>query len=430
MEKHLLSKSTFIKGYHCLKSLYLHKKRPFLRDRLTAEQLAKFRRGHQIGDLAQQLFPNGIDVSPKSPSQYQKSAIRTQELIANGQEVIYEATFQFEKVLVMLDILVKTPQGWEAYEVKSSKSLSETYFTDAALQYWVISHSGLALQKFSLIYVNENYRLEKELDLNSYFITQDVSKEVQEKSIFIGEKIKEEKEMLQEAHSPKTSVGNHCFSPYKCDFVGFCWKKINPKPYLPKSLNTKESPISIKKDRLAISFIFGEQALPLCPGDKAYQTNCIGYKLGEEKAVIIGESCEEKAKFVHEFFQNIPQNTFFITDNALALENWIHDLIPAFPSYKKSAERLLENTQGIIDDLESAQIFTRKERHLYPLAYLAKELLKDNSLSKSPINSDLLAQRLFLKIEKDLFSDISPETAQLQAYLEEKVGIIKNFTML
>lgn len=66
MEKHILSKSTFIKGYHCLKSLYLYKNRIFLRDKITAEQRAKFKRGHEVGDLAQDLFPGGIDVSPKA----------------------------------------------------------------------------------------------------------------------------------------------------------------------------------------------------------------------------------------------------------------------------------------------------------------------------------------------------------------------------
>ncbi len=112
VEKHILSKSTFIKGHQCLKYLYLSKKRPFLRDKMTAEQRTKFKRGHAVGDLAQQLFPDGIDVSPKSPSQYQKAVEHTQTLIEQGQEVIYEATFQYDKVLVMLDILRKTPEGW------------------------------------------------------------------------------------------------------------------------------------------------------------------------------------------------------------------------------------------------------------------------------------------------------------------------------
>ena len=226
MEKHILSKSTFIKGYHCLKSLYLHKKRPFLRDKLTAEQLAKFKRGHHVGDLAQQLFPGGIDVSPKSPSQYQKSVIRTTELIAQGQEVIYEATFQFEQVLVMLDMLVKTRDGYDAYEVKSSKKLSETYYTDAALQNYVIVNSGLEINHFFLVYVDEHYRMDDKIDLQKFFILKDVSDDVESRWGFIADKIAEEKEMLLEKHSPKIEVGDQCFSPYKCFFLGFCWKNI------------------------------------------------------------------------------------------------------------------------------------------------------------------------------------------------------------
>jgi hypothetical protein len=53
----ILSKSTFIRGLQCEKSLYLHKKRPFLRDRLSPEQLAKFSRGTNVGVYAQELFP-------------------------------------------------------------------------------------------------------------------------------------------------------------------------------------------------------------------------------------------------------------------------------------------------------------------------------------------------------------------------------------
>lgn len=37
---HILSKSTYIKGLQCEKALYLTKKHPYLRDRLSIEQRA------------------------------------------------------------------------------------------------------------------------------------------------------------------------------------------------------------------------------------------------------------------------------------------------------------------------------------------------------------------------------------------------------
>ncbi|HOI33240.1 MAG TPA: hypothetical protein PLC47_10765, partial [Bacteroidales bacterium] len=92
MAKHLLSKSTYIKSLQCQKALYLHKKRPFLRDKMSAVQLAKFRRGTAVGVLARDLFPGGIDMTPKSPSQYQAKRDETLLALQNPEiTTIYEA---------------------------------------------------------------------------------------------------------------------------------------------------------------------------------------------------------------------------------------------------------------------------------------------------------------------------------------------------
>src|SRR5665647_3976043 len=56
-------KRQYIRGLQCYKSLYLNKFRPYLRDKISEEQLAKFARGHAVGKVAQQLFPGGIVMS-------------------------------------------------------------------------------------------------------------------------------------------------------------------------------------------------------------------------------------------------------------------------------------------------------------------------------------------------------------------------------
>ena len=58
-----ISKSAFIKSEQCLKHFYLSKKHPYLRDNLSKEKQLIFKRGNDIGVFAQQLFPNGIDVT-------------------------------------------------------------------------------------------------------------------------------------------------------------------------------------------------------------------------------------------------------------------------------------------------------------------------------------------------------------------------------
>ena len=430
MEKHILSKSTFIKGYHCLKSLYLHKKRPFLRDRLTAEQLAKFKRGHRVGDLAQQLFPGGIDVSPKSPSQYQKSAMHTAELIASGQEVIYEATFQYDKVLIMLDLLVKTNTGWEAYEVKSSKSLSETYMTDAALQYYVMTQSGLELSSFYLVYVDEHYRFETQLELDRYFIKKEVTSELIEKQDFIAAKISEEMAMLQEDHSPKVAVGDHCFSPYKCDFVGFCWKRIKDKPYMPLSFSLKGLFPKSDNDIEVLSFIFSEQAIPECENEKTYFQKCIGFKVGDTDAVISGKSCEEKQDFIQSFFEQIDLTTQYLTFDKYLMSAWLRDVLLQFPEFEAKVEYLLQHTLGLIDAVLENGLITHRTKPLYSLAFLSKTHLDDDSFSKAAIASDILATALFEKMENTLWGDDSPDMDSLKHYLQMKHSLSKELYKL
>ena len=116
MEKHLLSKSTFIRALQCMKSLYLYKNHYALRDPLSPEKLAIFKRGTNVGVLARKLFPGGIDASPSHPSKLPQAVIKTKELIGAGAEIIYEAAFQYEQVLVLLDILVKQNGKWYGYE--------------------------------------------------------------------------------------------------------------------------------------------------------------------------------------------------------------------------------------------------------------------------------------------------------------------------
>lgn len=240
MEKHLLSKSTFIRGNQCLKSLYLNKKRPFLRDRLSPEQLAKFKRGHKVGELAQQLFPGGIDLKPKSPSQYRKRVEEVSAVIQNNAySTIYEAAFQYDRLLVLLDIIHREDGKWKAYEVKSSLHISETYLLDAAFQYYVISNQHFELDDFFLVYVNKDYDIKQPLDLEKLFIKESVLDRVLERQAYIREQVEREKETLLLEKSPAIAVGPHCTQPYPCDFMGHCWKKI-PKAEWPEKPKANE----------------------------------------------------------------------------------------------------------------------------------------------------------------------------------------------
>jgi len=226
MQKHILSKSTFIKGMQCEKALYLSKHHRELKDPINPSLEAIFVQGNQVGELAQQLFPGGIDCTPESYFDFQKAVIRTKEEIEKGTKVIYEAAFQFNGVLAALDILVHDEDEWKAYEVKSSTSVSNTYKLDAAIQYYTITSSGIPLVDISIVHINNQYVKNGKLSINDLFTIASVKQDVETLQLNINDDIERLKKVLLENEIPEKEIGPHCSSPYACDFAGHCWKDI------------------------------------------------------------------------------------------------------------------------------------------------------------------------------------------------------------
>jgi len=226
MASHLLSKSSYIKGLQCEKHLYLYKYHYDEMDELSEMRKAIFKRGTNVGELAQTLFPGGEVAASGSPQNYDEALKKTDELIRNGKEVIYEAAFQFDQVLAIADIIVKEKDGWKIYEVKSSTSVSETYLNDAALQYYVISNLGMKIKDFSIVYINNQYIRKGELDLEEFFIKESVLNLILPLQKKVKENIDKFKKVISQRNVPMIDIGEHCHSPYTCGFFNYCRKHI------------------------------------------------------------------------------------------------------------------------------------------------------------------------------------------------------------
>ncbi|MFC2139864.1 DUF2779 domain-containing protein [Bacteroidota bacterium] len=189
-------------------------------------QQAIFDRGHDVGRLAQKLFPDGIDVSPKSYKDYSESLSITEKSINNKTSVIYEAAFQFNEVLAASDIVVRDGDKWKIYEVKSSTNVTDTNVLDAAIQYYIISNLGIEISDFSVVTINNKYVREGNLNLDELFNITSVLKSVKKKEKSIADEVKKLKEIISKNEIPKVEIGEHCTNPYTCSFYGYCWKHI------------------------------------------------------------------------------------------------------------------------------------------------------------------------------------------------------------
>ena len=211
----------------------MQKKHPYLRDKLSIEQRAKFQRGTDVGVLAHDYFPGGIDMSPASPSQFPKKAEETRQNLSTPEvKVMYEAVFQYNDTLIMLDMLVRDGDRWTAIEVKSSLRLSDTYYNDAALQYYVLHGCNVPLSDFKLMYLNADYLKDNEIDVKQLFKLESVMDYVMEREDFVAKNVERLKQVVALPHSPLVNIGTQCNDPYPCDFQGHCWKLIPKNSFL------------------------------------------------------------------------------------------------------------------------------------------------------------------------------------------------------
>lgn len=212
-------------GCQCPKRLYLYKKHKNLANPEDARQEAVFAAGTDSGLLAQQLFPNGVDASPPDAFQYALAAKNTQLYLAT-HFVIYEATFIYNGVMCAIDILVRKGNQWYAFEVKGTNSVKPQHITDAALQYAIITGSGLPLADFSIVHFNKSYVRKGAINVQQLFTATSVLEGVLSQQETILGKIDELKQVLALPEIPDVDVGMHCEKPYPCNFTNYCFKDI------------------------------------------------------------------------------------------------------------------------------------------------------------------------------------------------------------
>lgn len=219
-----LSKSLYIKGLQCHKALWLHKHHPKLKSKPSAAQKAAFDSGTDVGILAQQLFPDGVEV-PYDGLTHSEQLSRTQELIADGTTTVYEATFSFDNVFVKVDILHQSENGWHIYEVKNSTGCKDVYINDIAIQQYVVTGSGLPITRACLIHVNKTDVYHDDNKVEKLFSILDVTENVLIRETDVPIKLMAMRKALSE-DVPAIDIGPHCEEPYTCDFKGHCWCDI------------------------------------------------------------------------------------------------------------------------------------------------------------------------------------------------------------
>jgi len=460
MSSHLLSKSSFIHGVQCEKHLYLYKYHYKEMDQLSEMQKAIFKRGTDVGKLAQQIYRGGIDASPKTQFEYDKAVKLTKELLEKKQKVVYEASFNFSDVLAVADIVVNEKAGLKVYEVKSSTSISETYIRDAALQYWVISNCGYKIKDFSITYINNQYVRNGKLNLEELFITESVLKQILPLQKWVEENVVRFKKVLARRSIPVVDIGEHCYDPYTCGFYEYCRKHIPEnsifdlsgihlnKKYdlyrqgiikledvpdgadLSKNAKLQLDVYKSKKDLIDkkaikeflsdlnypiyfMDFETFQPAVPMFDNSKPYMQIPFQYSLHYKKnkkniiehfEFLAETGNDPRIKFIENLLRDTKNEGAILTYNKSFEILRLKEIAEVFPKYKEEIEERISRVKDLMIPFQKKYYYTSKMKGSYSIKYVLPALIPDLTYENLEINEGGLASIAFesLYYETDL----------------------------
>ena len=74
-----------------------------------------------------------------------------------------------------------------------------------------------------MIYLNNQYIRGEKLELDKLFTVNDVTDQILSMQSEVAENIKKLKETINNDVEPNLDIGVHCFKPYECDGMNYCW---------------------------------------------------------------------------------------------------------------------------------------------------------------------------------------------------------------
>ncbi len=216
-KRHGLSKSRILLHRQCPKRLWLKVHHPELEEIDDGNQ-ARFDTGTYVGEIAQQLYPEGVLIDGGNLAEAVK---RTKEILKGDKRPIFEATFQSDGLLIRADLLLPNQDGYRMVEVKSSTSVKDYHLTDAAIQKWVAQQDDVPLTSVEIAHIDNTFIYPGENDYQGLLKYVDVTNQILDMTREVTEWISAARNTLTESE-PCIEVGKQCNEPFACSFMGYC----------------------------------------------------------------------------------------------------------------------------------------------------------------------------------------------------------------
>lgn len=212
-----ITKTDFMRGMQCVKMLWLDKHKPNLKV-IPPEVQKRLDAGNDFGDRAMAMFGDYEEMTVYRPGTTipDKKAMveKTTEHLALGTPVICEAAFMNYNNYCAVDILKKTVDGYDFYEVKNAPQVYDQHIRDAGFQYYIISRCKVPIGKIYIVTHGD--------DENDPFVINDVTESAKGYYKWINDHIWNLNRMQKERNELDVIPGTQCTEPYECWYYEYC----------------------------------------------------------------------------------------------------------------------------------------------------------------------------------------------------------------
>ncbi len=217
-----LSKSKYCNAIQCKKMLWLDTNKSDVKSDMTNESVLD--NGVEVGEIARRLF--GQYESIPYNEDLNIMIEDTKKALLQDNIVITEASFLYDNNFCSVDILKKTGNEIEIYEVKSSTNLKDIYIEDVSYQTYILLNLGYNIKKVCIAYINSSYERNLELELDKLFTIKDVTDIVFKNQENVKKQIKDINEYMMKTNEPEEKLNINCSTPYECPFFSYCTKDL------------------------------------------------------------------------------------------------------------------------------------------------------------------------------------------------------------
>jgi CRISPR/Cas system-associated exonuclease Cas4 (RecB family) len=207
-----ITKAMFFDTVYCPTYGWLNKSKgaeeSSLIDKLRMEE------GIEIHQMARELFPDGLLISGNNTT----SSQATKKFLNNDEvSFIFEGTFIDGDYITKADILERSDDKWNLYEVKSSKNKKSDQIDDLAYTYSVLIRAGVKIDRCYLLLVSDDYRFG--MSVEDLFEQHDSTDKVELKSIEFKKDFKQVSRTLSKIRKPAPELKYEC---KKCEYYNDC----------------------------------------------------------------------------------------------------------------------------------------------------------------------------------------------------------------